>query len=275
MKKIFEILPSSVEAGNCTLICEMSNEGFTYTIKDESENIFLGLAVYHFDKSMPCVGFPIGLQIIFHQNKLLSENFKKIIIIYSFAESVLIPFSMYNEMDNEPILNLMHGDLQSHNTILTDLIPEENMYNSFRIPSSILEVIQAQFPNALNRHQYSVLLQQKASEKNKLTIIFYGQKMVVSLIKDGRYQLINSFNYRNPQEVAYTLLNICEQFKVPGIDVEIKGLLEKRSALFVEIYKYFKTVDLSVLPGDKNYAEEILKYPSHYFSHIFALDSCE
>ena len=275
MKKIFEILPSSLEANNCILICEMSNEGFSFTIKDEIENKFVALTVYHFDKNTPLVGFPIALQIIFHENKLLSEPFKKTNIVFSFPESVLIPFSHHDETQDENVLNLVHGDLQTNEQLFKEVIRGRDIYNVFRISSSVIEVLQKQFPGASNKHQYSVLLEENVTGKNKLSLIFYGQKMVASLIKNGEHQLINSFNYNNPQDVAYTILNICQQFDVPHIDVEVSGLLEKRSALFKEIYKYFETIDFTVLPEDKNYNEGILELPSHYFSHIFALDSCE
>jgi hypothetical protein len=273
MKKVFEILPPSVEAANCILICEVSNEGFSFTIKDENQNLFVALSVYHFDKSTPPVGFPIALQIVFHENKLLSEPYKKIIIIYSFSESVLVPFSLYDGIQNEDVLNLVHGDLPNNDTIFTDIITGQNMYNFFRISTLLLDVINAQFPTANCLHQYSFLLRQP-TEKNKLSIIFYSQKMVVSLVKNGKHQLINSFSYHSPEEVSYTLLNICEQFDVPEIDIEICGLVEKKSSLFKDIYKYFQNVEMSVLPEGKNVSEEILQYPAHYFSHILALDSC-
>jgi len=275
MKKIFEILPSSIDDENCILICEMSNEGFSFTIKDEIQNSFLGLGVYHFDKITPPVGFPIALQILFHQNEWLSKNFKKVIIVFSFPESVLIPFSLYDRKQNSEVLNLIHGDLSNNDTILTDVITGELIYNSYRVSTAIYDVLHAKFPNASYTHQYSILLKQEASDKNKLYIIFYTKKMVVSLIKDGKHQLINSFNYRTAEEITYTLLNICKQFDVENIALEISGLLEKNSTLFAEIYKYFETIDLTLLPENKNYSEEITQYPSHYFSHIFALDTCE
>lgn len=273
MKKIFEILPSSVEAANCILICEVSNEGFTFTIKDENKNLFVAISVYHFDKSKPPVGFPIALQIIFHQNKILSEQYRKVVVIYSFSESVLIPFSLYDGVQNEDVLNLIHGDLPNNDTILTDIITEKKTYNCFRISTSILEVINTQFCDANILHQYSFLLRQ-STEKDKLSIIFYSQKMVVSLVKNGKHQLINCFSYHSPQEVSYTLLNIRQQFDMPEIEIEISGLVEKKSSLFKEIYKYFQNVEMSALPEGKNVSEEILQYPAHYFSHIFALDSC-
>ena len=37
--------------------------------------------------------------------------------------------------------------------------------------------------------------------------------------------------------------------------------------------KYFDTIHFSLLPGNRNFSEEILKLPAHYFSHIFAIDT--
>ncbi|MDP4284972.1 MAG: DUF3822 family protein [Bacteroidota bacterium] len=275
MNKIFEILPSSVEEENCILICEMSTEGFSFAIKDEIQNSFLGLGIYHFEKNTPPVGFPIALQILFHQNEWLSRKFKKINIVYSFPESVLIPFPIYDRNQNRNILNLVHGDLSNNDIIFTDVITGESLYNTYRVAAPVYDILQSQFPRASNMHQYSFLLKQAPSEKNKLHIIFYSKKMVVSLIKEGKHQLINSFNYRTAEDITYILLNICKQFEVENIDLEISGLLEKNSLLFAEIYKYFETIELTTLPVDKNYSEEITQHPAHYFSHLFALDSCE
>jgi hypothetical protein len=274
MKKIFEILPASVDATNCVLLCEMSNEGFSFAIKNEAEKTFSGLGVYHFDKSTPVGGFPIALQIVFHQNKLLASDFKKVVIVYSFEESVLVPFSLREIINEADVLNLVHGDLSANDTILSDVIAEKEVYNYFRIPTSVLDVLHAQFPNAEHFHQYSFLLKGSVEENNKLSVIFYSQKMVVSLIQNGKFQLINTYNYNNPQEVSYTLLNICQQFNADGILVEISGLVEKKSPLFKEVYKYFENVQLAVLPENTQLSEDIQEHPSHYFNHIFALDSC-
>jgi hypothetical protein len=97
----------------------------------------------------------------------------------------------------------------------------------------------------------------------------------VRLVKNGTTQLINTFNYQTAEDVSYTLLNICQQFDVPNIALTISGLLERKSALFKEIYKYFETIEMAPLPDCQEYHEEILAYPSHYFSHNFAIDPCE
>ncbi|MDQ2720744.1 MAG: DUF3822 family protein [Bacteroidota bacterium] len=274
MRTAFEIIHPSIEAENCTLLCEVSNEGFSYAIKDEEQNSFLCMAIYYFDKTTPPVGFPIALQILFHGHPRLSEKFKKIIISYSFPESALIPFSLYDSSQNANVLNLIHGDLHQNDAILTDVISKQSVYNSFRVPTAIYDLMQAQFSNALSIHQNTILLSQNAPEKNELVVIFYAQKIVVSLIKDGKYQLVNTFNYQTAEDISYNLLNICERFDVKNIDLRISGLIEQNSALYKEIYKYFNSIEFVCLPESKNCSEEISQYPSHFFSHIYAIDSC-
>mgnify|MGYP001544273745 FL=1 len=171
-------------------------------------------------------------------------------------------------------MNMMYGDLHVNETILTDLADVQSVYNCYRIPSALYEVVQNQYPNAVSTHQYSLLLKKTIEGKNKLSVIFYAKKLIVMLVKNGQLQLIQSFNYHTPEDVSYTLLNICRQFQISSIKLEISGLLEENSALYKEIYKFFTEIEFTELPGDINYSEEIKQYPSHYFSYIFALNSC-
>jgi hypothetical protein len=275
MRPVFEILPASFDAENCMLLCELNNEGFSFCIKDEVKNIFLGLAIYHYDKSKHPVGFPIDLQIIFHQKKILSLNFKKIKIVYSLPQSVLIPFHMYHRENNRNLMNLMQGDLCQSETLLSDVITTQSMYNCYRISTSIYEALQNQFPQAESLHQYSLLLKEPVTSENKLCIIFYTRKIIVSLIKDEKYQLVNSYNYRSPEDVGYILLNLCHQFGIQNIRLEVSGLFEENSPLYKELYKFFTDINFKIFSEKTSVSEEIAKYPSHYFSYLFAIDSCE
>ncbi|MEO8414038.1 MAG: DUF3822 family protein [Ginsengibacter sp.] len=275
MKAVFEILPGSVDAGKCVLICEISNEGFSYAIKNEEQNMYTGVAMYYFNKGTESKEYGNILQDLISAQTLFSDIFKKVYIMYSVTESVLIPFTLYSSLENENVLKLIHGDKQNNTSLLTDLIVENGIYNVYRVPASMVNAFRSKFGETVNIHQYSVLLKQPALPTNKLFVIFYPQKMVVRLVKNNRNEFINSFYYDTVEDVSYILLNIRTQYEVDNIPVELGGLIEKDSALFKEIYKYFEPVDFAALPLPNNYSEEITRQPSHYFSHIFAIDSCE
>lgn len=276
MRTAFEILPASFDASTCTLFCEVSNEGFSFCIKDDTNNSFVGLAIYNYDKTKPSVGLPIDLQIVFHQKKeILSQQFNKVFIVYSLPQSVLIPSSLYDgETNAAAIMNLLHGDFCENEIILTDLIAERSVYNCYRVPAALYKVLREHYPNASTTHQYTLLLKRPIQKNDQLSVIFYGQKLVVSLINNGTHQLINSFGYSTPQDASYVLRNICHQLGTENIGLVINGLIEEDSSLYKEIYKYFAEIEFSKLPADLNFSDEIKQYPSHYFSHIFALDSC-
>ena len=236
--------------------------------------MFLGLGVYNFDKAKMSDNDNTELDVTIENKTILSENFKKICIIYSFAESVLIPFTLYNSAENDFILSLIHGDMESNTITLTDLIAEKEIYNTYRIPAPILKSISTKFPAAETRHQYSFLLKQPIAG-DKLLIIFYSQKIVIRLNRNGLTEFINNYYYNAPEDVSYFLLNVCRQNELTNIPVEISGLIEKDSVLFKEIYKYFESVFFAKLDDKFDYTEEILQYPAHYFSHLFATDLCE
>jgi hypothetical protein len=275
MRAVFEILPSDFTPENCLLICEVSNEGFSYCIKDEEANSFLGLAVYHFDPAKPAVGFPIALQVLFHQQEIFSKKFRKVSVTYSFPQSVLIPFSIFNREKNQTMMNMMFGDVEANDMILTDVIADQSMYNCYRLPAATLEMIKNEFPNASISHQYSLLLKKTVNENDRMLVIFYSQKIVVDLVKEGKHVLINTFYYTAAQDVSYILLNICQQFGSKNIHLVVSGLIEENSALYKEIYKYFDDIELSGFREGYDYAEGINAFPSHYFSYIFDTDSCE
>ena len=275
MNTLFEILPETVDAAKCLLVCEVNNEGFSYAIKDEEQNLYIALAVYEFEKGSDREPQSDSLQEMFANQQLLSGPFKKVCMMYSYSESVLIPFTLYSSLENENVLNLLHGDLAKNVVILTDLVVEGGVYNVYRVPGEIHKVINSKFPLAEHTHQYSILLRHPQPVEDKLSVTFYQNHILLRIIKNGRTELINTFCFNTSEDVSYILLNSCKQYEVSKAAVEISGLIEKDSNLYKEIYKYFDRINFAGLPKQNNYSEKITEQPAHYFSHIFAIDSCE
>ena len=271
MKAVFEIMPDNINAGKCDLVCEVSNEGFSYLIKDCEANTYIVLAVYNFNTIIPVNHISL-LQKIFESQELLSEDFRKVNVIYSFPESVLVPFSLYNSTANAGVLSMVHGDFTENDVILTDVLLDHKVYNCYRMPSEIIREINNKFPTCKAVHQYTALMK-NLSAGNKLSVIFYPQKIVLTVEKEGELLLINSFHYRTAEDVSYTLLNVCRQLEIENMPLEVSGLIEKESTLYKEIYKYFDPVSFTNLPAGINFSDEMNQYPSHFFSHFFSVDS--
>lgn len=274
MKTLFEIIPSPFDAEDCALICEINYEGFSCAIKHEKDQEYTGVAVYQFEKSTPKDGFSIALQLLFNSKEFLSRKFKRVVTTFSINESVLIPFALYNSRYNESALDLIHGDLQHGHPVLTDVITEHAFYNTFRVNEAVYQAVINQFPEGSIWHHYSVLISKQAQQIQKLFVIFYSHKMVVTLFLDGKCHLVNTYEFQCIEDVSYTLLNICSQFEVEDIEMEVSGFIEKNSSLYQELYKYFTRISFSELPPLCKFSDPIMAYPAHYFSHLFALDVC-
>ena len=274
MKTVFEVLPETIEAEKCLLTCELSPDSFSYAIKNEEHNKIVSVGVYQYEKTRPPSGFPIALQILFHQHRMLSEKFKKSCLVYSVPRNVLIPFTMYNSQKNAEVLSLMHGDFVFGETILNDIIPSQDMYNIYSVSKALNDTVCQQFPAIRGIHQFSVLMKKEMEDADKMTVIFYQEKVLVTLYKSGKFQLLNSYPYRTPEDVVYILLNICKQFDSPDIPLEMKGFIEENSALYKSIYNYFTEVNLLKPTKDHELEEGIRQYPGHFFNHLYEFNVC-
>lgn len=274
MNPVFDISPVNFIAEQTNLFVEVSDESFTYFLQDDTNKMITGLTLFHFDKKNTEADTSGILKNIFQQQTILNNNYKKIFVSYAFNESLLIPGVYYNENENRDNLNLIYGDLHE-GVILTDHVLQKNIYNTFRISQAIHDTMTEKFRGATFTHQYSTLLKQLPSDGEILKVIFYQNKIVIALLKEGMLQMMQTFKYTAATDVVFHMLNICEQFKTKEISVKISGMIEKDSALFKEIYKYFLHIDFDNLPGDLSYDERIKELPNHFFSHLFSIALCE
>jgi hypothetical protein len=275
MKAILNIEPGRVDAENSTLICHVGEGGFSYAIMDDLQNIYVAAVVFNYEHGTRKSEQEKLLGNTLLKQMLLQSNFKKVYIVYSFEESVLMPFELYQSQENDNILKLVHGDMDMNTILLTDIITEYGICNIYRVPENIVNLFKAKFPEAVSRHLYSVLIRQYPPGDNKLFVIFYPQKIIVKLNKDGQTQILNSYKYHSATDVSYILLNICKQFNAYNIPLELSGMMEQESALYAELHKYFETIHFVQLPSDSKYSEEVIQKPAHYFSPIFVAHSCE
>ena len=271
MKTLFEIMPGDLEPGSCNLTCELAGDLFCFTLENEEQHLFSGVALYQFEQEDPD---PVAaLEALLERQPLLKNRFARTCIVFSGPESVLIPFSLYSSLENSNVLNLVHGDLTNNDLVQTDLVSEAGVYNAYRIPRQLDVFLAKNFPGAEKTHLYSSLLKGQQPE-NILLVILYPERFTVLLRAENRTRLIQTYTYAGVTDVSYTLLNLSRTFGVPDIPVTISGLVDRDSALYKEIYQYFTSVTLAALPDHYQYSDAIREHPAHYFSHVFALASC-
>jgi len=267
----FEILPEAIFYQQTNLICELTEDSFSYVFENDIEKKFYGISVFYFDKGE--LDIPAQLKNIFKDQKLLIKNYKKIIVSFCGKECTLLPFELYKQGNEAEYLNTFFGDANS-GTILTDHVEKINLFALYRIPDAVYKVIIEQFPLAVIKHQYSFLINEYVDTNGLFKIIFYKEVFVAVLIKSGQLQFINLFSYQADHDVVYNLLNICKQFDIKNVVLNLGGIFERNSELHKELSHYFTNIFFDELPQSYSFAGGLQDFPSHYFSHLYSLALC-
>lgn len=273
MNSTYNILTPGFISAQCQLTVFINNLGVSYLVLN-ANNVCVALAVYHFDAGTTTEQMAHHLKEIAGEQFILQQAFKKINFIYGFPESVLIPHQFLTISTNKELLELVHSDTSSA-VIKTDFIISNNLHNIFCVPESIDNIIEQLFPKAHHCHLYSLLQNITQTDENQLYCIIYENNIIVQLVKEGQFQMVQTFGYSTPEEVSYYLLSLCKSFDVPNLKtpVYINGIIDEDAMLLLELRRYFQ-IQYGGLPKGMIVNDEIKKYPEHYFNHLFELSTC-
>ncbi len=270
MNPVFEIIPEAIFFQQTNLICEISPGGFSYVFVNEMDKKFNGLSVFHFTED---VDFAEQLKTIFKEQFLLHKNYKKVFVSWSGEESALLPEELYKRGEDALLLNTLYGDLP-HGITAMDHLAEKKIYNVYRMDAALHQMIVDKFPLAVFNHHYSLLIKKGFSSVDLFAIIFFKHSFIATLVKAGELQIIQTYPYKSGADVVYHLLNICNQFKMQNMPLQLEGMIEIDSELHKEIRHYFPEISFNNLPDGYEFTNALKELPPHYFSHLFSLAAC-
>ena len=274
MNPSFNIISPNTDTADSSLLIEISGQGISFIVIN-ADNHCTALSVYHFDAGTTHDKVANYLNDIAAGQTILQQAFKKVYFVYAFAASLLVPHHFMNATANKGMVELVYGDT-TEGIVRSDFINKHHLHNIYNVPKQVDWVIANLFSQATHYHLYSLLIEIAKPAGNHLYCIFSTTQITVQLLKDGQLQLVQNFDYKEPIDAVYHLLNVCERFEV-NINktlVHLNGMIDADSNLYHELYKYLRHPIFEPLPNTFTYDEEIKKYPAHYFSHLFELATC-
>lgn len=256
------------------LFVETGLHGISWFVIDK-ESACVALSTYHFTPETTVDRAASLLKEIVAENPLMQEKFDSITIVYAYPTSVLVPGQLMEEAAKKEMLELLYGDITDV-FIRTDFVYKQNMYNIYTVPKQTDAVVSYVFSGEVSTHLYSLLPEIIISSDHHLYCIFGNGFVTAMLLKAGKLQSIQTWQFKTPEDVAFYLLQFCEVFEVDIHDtaVHLNGMIDHESNLYNELNKYFMHLQFESLPQTFSYPEEIKQYPPHYFSHLFALAKC-
>jgi Protein of unknown function (DUF3822) len=282
LKPAFQIEVSSISDEDLLqsrLLVEVNPNAFTYVLLNQRNMSPLGVKYFQLEQGKD---HPLTetLREILESDSLLRRPVKETLLVYNFPESSLIPEPVFTMDTNREIIDTLHGNLQK-GLILTEKIPWWELFNVYRISPDIHQLLQQSFTAGKYWHYYSLMLKSykmfdSTDKEDCIKVIFYADKMVALVIRDGKVHLVQTFLYQDTKDVVYHLLNCCQQLGLNQEKVKllVGGLIDRQSALSSELHKYFLRIEFEEIDESIKVTDELKELPLHYFSSILKMAVC-
>jgi hypothetical protein len=268
-----KVHPDPAEMSLCV---DVGDSHMTFALLRKSEGRLLGFESYTLNPHSR----QDDVEEILRDSPFLKIPFENACLTYNTPEAVLVPGSLHEPSNAGEVVSLIHGDMPS-GIILQEHVPGADMYNVYRVPGWLHRAVTARFSNGEYWHAYSALLKSIGKrridwQRTFLYLWFFPTHVIVTLLKDDRLMLMQSFPYETPEDLSYQMLNIVGQFDldISGLQIYMSGLIDKDSIIHDEIMKYF--LNLETDPGGPLHVHEevFANYPLHYFTSSLSLCPC-
>lgn len=215
--------------------------------------------------------------------KELLLNLKQKTIQINFVDPLytLVPKALFEEERLETYLKFNHAiDRPKDYDLLFDKVENLQLVIVYAVPKEIKNFFDQESILA-KWHHFSKPLLEAASLRNTKEQLFQvhiqKNRFDALLVKGGKLQFFNSFNYETVDDFVYYLLYVMEQLKLDreSDSIELVGEFEEQSALYELLFKYIRHLKIGVRPKAVNFSTIFSKIPSHYYFNLFNQHLCE
>lgn len=207
----------------------------------------------------------------FITSQAATSKSRQVIIASAYPEALAVPREI-SAQGNALLSTLYRLPAQ---VSLSSSVESWNLDVAYCIPEYTEQLALRHFDNVSFTHNYAALLNQldTSAGRSRMLVRFSGQEFTLLAIKDEQLLLVQTYRYTSPLDVVYYLLKICYEFNLTQneTEVELSGLVEKDSALYVELSQYFVQLQFGntpeTLPGESN-------LPAYYFQPFYNIALC-
>ena len=159
------------------------------------------------------------------------------------TQFTLIPNALFLPSQLENYYRLNFGELNPSECLTYDSIYDENLSLVYPIPNWLNDFKRSYFFKAEIQHHASYLIKNSFKSKNDdlISIVFEGTAFIMSIKKDGKLIICNSFEYQNEEDLLYFILSHHKQL----------GLIEKNT---INLMSYLEVLN----------SEKILSLITHF-----------
>ncbi|MCW3106286.1 MAG: hypothetical protein JWQ09_792 [Segetibacter sp.] len=267
----------TVEEGD-QLVVEIATSHLACVVTKEKENkrAITAYELFSFNED-EAANFSILFQNISAESKILNKRLSSSSIYFNNEVCIPVPIFKFNKEISEEYLNVVFGEDPFSKIQFEHLPIEPGIMNVFRINEDRFNYLNENFGKVTYHHTYSNIIRRVAYKSfvypsEFISIQFYNTFMIVIVLKEGNFHLIQSFTYETPEDVLYYLLNITQQLELfsEKLTLQISGMIDLDFQLYRELIKYFKNVMVQNVKSS-GLSLNINEHPLHYFTPYFNL----
>ena len=165
------------------------------------------------------------------------------------SQFTLIPNALFLPSQLEDYYRLNFGELNPSETLSYDSIYDENLSLVYSIPNWLNHFKRSYFFKAEIQHHAACLIKNSFKSKNDdlISIVFEGTAFVMSIKKDGKLIICNSFEYQNEEDLIYFILSHHKQL----------GLIEKNT---INLMSYLEVLNSEKIISLITHFKELKEY---------------
>jgi len=119
----------------------------------------------------------------------------------------LLPQSVFKLQDVSSYLRLNFGSIKQEEVATFDMLHSQNAVIAYSLPKWIKEIKDTYFPLIPLKHQAGQLVARTRGQYSDfVSVIIYDSSFVLTLLKNGKLTICNSFEYQNETDLIYYLL---------------------------------------------------------------------
>lgn len=280
MKTAFDLVPATGNTEMLHMLVETGWYGVSFAWFKKDPFSIEGILSCNFNEDPRPVQIANTLQNLFEKEPISNTSFTSVTVFYNFSESLLVPGTYYNEANNNDQLNTFFNlasdsiQLNDVTDVQTSIGNADKIYNIYSVPQQIRDVFKNKFPEAKEHHSSGMQIH-SIGDARLQCMIFHNTIKIILILRD-QLQVIQQFNYKGPEDIVYHLLNTCRLYGADPNEIRLvlSGMIDARSNLYNELYKYFMNIEFETIPDEVFLSTAIREFPSHFFSHLTALAKC-
>lgn len=275
METVFKIHEPHHQHQSQHLLIELGGQVLSLVFYNKEEKKVNALFQYNFKKNTPSSKIAEKLRGLFEKEVSHWQNIVSCNVFFNFRQISIVPNEFFKQENAASILSVFFGD-DNNATVFHENYYEENAVFIYRVRQNIIDTIKEFYPGAQHTHSVAALLKNGKIAETELRCVVYYNSFRTMLYKNGRIQLVQYFDYNAPEDMAYHLVNICQQYQLNVDDVKLvlSGLMDTESQLYKCLHNYFLQIDTLKTTFGVTLGNGVEKQPEHFFSHLTALVLC-